>query len=161
MAVLCQSACRSTVALKSLAQDLLTQSPWMGFFRFKFTKARIPAKAFEPRPEDHETYGGNPEEPHKLHLVTRIKSVKGRPYWEKKIVNDLDLGKAHHPRVHKNIPTVNARLRIVKHLIRVQPLKLPQCLPNEEEYANTFLKSTGELVVYQKLKPVEQKAIES
>ncbi|NXS62365.1 RM30 protein, partial [Brachypteracias leptosomus] len=116
---------------------------------------------FQPRPGDHEKYGGDPEQPHKIHVVTRIKSVIGRPYWEKKIIHDLGLDKAHQPRLHKNIPSVNSRLKIVKHLIRIQPLKLPYGLPTEEEMADTFLSSKGELIIKRHLKPVEQKEIKS
>ncbi|POI32515.1 hypothetical protein CIB84_003733 [Bambusicola thoracicus] len=75
--------------------------------RQKFTRSRIPASVrcalleeaeshgivFQPRPEDHEKYGGDPEQPHKVHIITRIKSVIGRPYWEKKIIHDLGLDK--------------------------------------------------------------------
>ncbi|KAK2093179.1 39S ribosomal protein L30, mitochondrial [Saguinus oedipus] len=68
---------------------------------------------------------------------------------------------AHTPQVHKNIPSVNAKLKVVKHLIRIKPLKLPQGLPTEENMSNTCLKSTGELVVQWHLKPVEQKADEA
>ncbi|XP_019330194.1 PREDICTED: 39S ribosomal protein L30, mitochondrial, partial [Aptenodytes forsteri] len=28
------------------------------------------------------------------------------------------LDKAHQPRLHKNIPSVNSRLKVIKHLIR-------------------------------------------
>ncbi|NXW43887.1 RM30 protein, partial [Nyctiprogne leucopyga] len=116
---------------------------------------------FQPRPGDHEKYGGDPEQPHKIHVVTRIKSVVGRPYWEKKIIHDLGLDKAHRPRLHKNIPSVNSRLKVVKHLIRIQPLKLPYGLPTEEEMSDTFLTSKGELVIKRRLEPVEQKEIQS
>ncbi|KAM8819817.1 large ribosomal subunit protein uL30m [Eudromia elegans] len=126
-----------------------------------FTRSRIPDSVFQPRPEDHAKYGGDPEQPHKIHLVTRIKTVIGRPYWEKKIIHDLGLDKAHQPRIHKNIPSVNSKLKVVKHLIRVRPLKLPHGLPTEEELSDTFLTSKGELVIRRRLKPVEQKATES
>ncbi|NXO64032.1 RM30 protein, partial [Phainopepla nitens] len=116
---------------------------------------------FQPKPGDHEKYGGNPEEPHKIHVITRIKSVIGRPYWEKKIIRDLGLHKAHQPRLHKNIPSVNSRLKVVKHLIRIQPLKLPHGLPTEEEVSSTFLTARGELIIKKRLQPVEQKEIES
>ncbi|NXX58615.1 RM30 protein, partial [Scopus umbretta] len=116
---------------------------------------------FQPRPGDHEKYGGDPEQPHKIHVITRIKSVVGRPYWEKKIIRDLGLDKAHQPRLHKNIPSVNSKLKVIKHLIRIQPLKLPHGLPTEEEMSDTFLTSKGELVIKRHLKPVEQKAIKS
>uniref|UniRef100_A0A8C0WKN9 Uncharacterized protein n=1 Tax=Castor canadensis TaxID=51338 RepID=A0A8C0WKN9_CASCN len=55
----------------------------------KFTKSRIPDKVFQPSPTDHEKYGGDPQNPHKLHIVTRIKSTKRRPYWEKDIIKML------------------------------------------------------------------------
>ncbi|GAB0178890.1 39S ribosomal protein L30, mitochondrial [Grus japonensis] len=129
--------------------------------RCLFTRSRIPESVFQPRPGDHEKYGGDPEQPHKIHVVTRIKSVIGRPYWEKKIIRDLGLDKAHRPRLHKNIPSVNSRLKVVKHLIRIQPLKLPYGLPTEEEMSDTFLTSNGELVIKRHLKPVDQKEIKS
>lgn len=128
------------------------------WIRHKFTKSRIPDKVFQPKPEDHEKYGGDPQNPHKLHIVTRIRSTKRRPYWEKDTIKMLGLQKAHSPQIHKNIPSVNAKLKVVKHLIRIQPLKLPQGLPTEETMSSTCLKSTGELVVQWHLKPVEQEA---
>lgn len=128
------------------------------WIRHKFTRSRIPDKVFQPRPEDHEKYGGDPQNPHKLHIVTRIRSTKRRPYWEKDTIKMLGLQKAHSPQIHKNIPSVNAKLKVVKHLIRIQPLKLPQGLPTEETMSSTCLKSTGELVVQWHLKPVEQEA---
>ncbi|XP_036128527.1 39S ribosomal protein L30, mitochondrial [Molossus molossus] len=131
------------------------------WIRHKFTKSRIPDKVFQPSPEDHEKYGGDPQHPHKLHLVTRIKSTKRRPYWEKDVIKMLGLQKAHTPQVHKNIPSVNAKLKVVKHLIRIKPLRLPQGLPAEEDMAHTCLKSTGELVVRWNLSPVDQEATKS
>jgi large subunit ribosomal protein L30 len=115
----------------------------------KFTKSRIPDKLFQPKPEYHEKYGGDPQNPHKLHIVTRIRSTKRHPYWEKDTIKMLGLQKAHSPQIHKNIPSVNAKLK------RIQPLKLPQRLPTEETMSSTCLKSTGELVVQWHLKPVE------
>ncbi|XP_032860839.1 39S ribosomal protein L30, mitochondrial isoform X4 [Tyto alba] len=61
--------------------------------RCLFTRSRIPDSVFQPRPGDHEKYGGDPEQPHKIHIITRIKCVVGRPYWEKKIIHDLGLDK--------------------------------------------------------------------
>uniref|UniRef100_A0A8C2SK45 Mitochondrial ribosomal protein L30 n=1 Tax=Coturnix japonica TaxID=93934 RepID=A0A8C2SK45_COTJA len=73
----------------------------------------------------------------------------------------LSFIQAHQPRLHKNIPSVNSKLKVVKHLIRIQPLKLPHGLPTEEEMADTFLTSNGELIIRQRLKPVEQEEIKS
>ncbi|XP_032207926.1 39S ribosomal protein L30, mitochondrial isoform X2 [Mustela erminea] len=117
-------------------------------------------QVFQPSPADHEKYGGDPQHPHKLHIVTRIKSTKRRPYWEKDTIKMLGLEKAHTPQVHKNIPSVNAKLKVVKHLIRIKPLKLPQGLPAEEDMSNTCLKSTGELVRWH-LNPINQEAVKS
>ncbi|XP_033868500.1 large ribosomal subunit protein uL30m-like [Acipenser ruthenus] len=159
MAGFCRTLQRYSLGLKNLTT--VVPLPWSGLFRWKFTKARIPATLYEERSEDHERYGGDPEHPHKLHLITRIKSARRRPYWEKKVVHDLGLDKAHQPCVHKNIPAVNEKLKVIKHLIRIQPLKLPQGLPTEEELSETYLKSTGELVVRRRLQPLEQNTIES
>ncbi|XP_030321542.1 39S ribosomal protein L30, mitochondrial isoform X2 [Calypte anna] len=146
------------VELNAVLGKRMVSAVWA---RCLFTKSRIPDWVIQPRPGDHEKYGGDPEQPHQIHVITRIKSVIGRPYWEKKIIHDLGLDKAHQPRLHKNIPSVNSKLKVVKHLIRIQPLKLPYGLPTEEEMSDTFLTSKGELVIKKRLKPVEQKAIES
>lgn len=50
-------------------------------------------KVFEERSKEHEKYGGDPEQPHKLHIVTRVRTTIGRPYWEKKVVKSLGLEK--------------------------------------------------------------------
>ncbi|KAF1521055.1 39S ribosomal protein L30, mitochondrial, partial [Eudyptes sclateri] len=73
----------------------------------------------------------------------------------------LSFIQAHQPRLHKNIPSVNSKLKVIKHLIRIQPLKLPHGLPTEEEMSDTFLRSNGELVIKRHLKPAEQKEIKS
>ncbi|KAG5833237.1 39S ribosomal protein L30, mitochondrial [Anguilla rostrata] len=158
MAVFCRALQKPSFAVKNLPEA--TQLPWIVSLRCKFTKPRIPPEVFEERSKEHEKYGGDPEQPHKLHLVTRVKTVIRRPYWEKKIVHDLGLGKAHQACVHKNIPSVNNKLKVIKHLVKIQPLKLPQGLPAEEDMADTLLTSRGELVVRKRLKPLEPKAIE-
>ncbi|KAM4853098.1 large ribosomal subunit protein uL30m-like [Thomomys bottae] len=133
--------------------ELLIGTDWI---RHKFTRSRIPDKVFPASPKDHKKYGGDPQHPHQLHIVTRIKSTQRCPYWEKDIIKMLGLQKAHTPQVHKNIPSVKAKLKVVKHLIRIKPLKLPQGLPTEETMSNTRLKSTGELEAQWHLKPLEQ-----
>uniref|UniRef100_A0A671PH32 Large ribosomal subunit protein uL30m n=1 Tax=Sinocyclocheilus anshuiensis TaxID=1608454 RepID=A0A671PH32_9TELE len=117
-------------------------------------------QVFEERAKEHDKHGGDPEYPHKLHIVTRVKSTMRRPYWEKKVVKSLGLMKVgcDHP---FNTPSVNNLLKIIKHLVRIEPLKVPYGLPAEEDMANTYLNSRGELVVKHLLKPLEQKAIES
>lgn len=128
--------------------------------RSKFTKSRLPPQVFEECSKEHEKYGGDPEQPHKLHIVTRVKSTKGRPYWEKKVVKSLGLMKSHEPRVHKNTPSVNNLLKIIKHLVRIEPLKLPNGLPAAEAMADSYLNSKGELVVKGPKMPLQHKSVE-
>ncbi|XP_075053821.1 large ribosomal subunit protein uL30m [Mixophyes fleayi] len=153
------------VAASISARRTLWLKYWEGDAESKRSVETIPfsaaVQAFQPKPEDHEKYGGNPEQAHKLHLITRIRSWVGRPYWEKEMIDNLGLQKAHKPVVHKNIPSVNKRLKVIKHLIRVQPLKLPYGLPTEEDMSDTYLNSTGQLMIRKKLQPVETKSLES
>nr|XP_020465130.1 39S ribosomal protein L30, mitochondrial [Monopterus albus] len=157
----------SGCSLSSLSSKILTEgtvlSPcrWFVSARSKFTKARISKELFAERSKEHEKYGGDPDQPHKLHIVTRVKSVMRRPYWEKEMVNHLGLQKAQVPVIHKNTPAVNNQLKFVKHLVRIQPLKVPYGLPTEQDMANTYINSKGELIIRRLIQPVEPKAIES
>lgn len=38
----------------------------------------------------------------------------------------LRIVRAHTPQVHKNIPSLNTKLKTVVHLIKIKPFKLPQ-----------------------------------
>ncbi|XP_077199612.1 large ribosomal subunit protein uL30m isoform X2 [Paroedura picta] len=143
---------------QSLARNKIQPVSWI---RQKFTRSRIPPWVFEPRPGDHEKYGGDPEQPHKFHLICRIKSAIKRPYWEKDVIRYLGLEKRLEPVVHKNIPSVNAKLKVIKHLVSIKPLKLPYGMPTEEEMADCYLNSRGELIIHRRLQPVEQKKIDS
>lgn len=53
----------------------------------------FPSQLFAARSKEHEKYGGDPDHPHKLHIVTRVRSVIRRPYWEKDMVKHLGLEK--------------------------------------------------------------------
>nr|ACO13533.1 39S ribosomal protein L30, mitochondrial precursor [Esox lucius] len=158
MSVLRRGICVSS-PIQALTET--TPLPWFISFRSKFTKSRISQELLDQWSQEHEKYGGNPEQPHKLHVVTRVKSTMRRPYWEKKMVEGLCLQKANVPVIHKNIPSVNSQLKFIKHLVRIQPLKLPYGLPDEEDMADTYLNSKGELIVRRLLKPLEPKTIES
>ncbi|KAM4684079.1 large ribosomal subunit protein uL30m isoform 3-T3 [Amazona ochrocephala] len=118
--------------------EVVAPAVWV---RCLFTRSRIPDSVFQPRPGDHEKYGGDPEQPHKIHVITRIKSVIGRPYWEKKIIHDLGLDKAHQPILHKNIPSVNSKLKVIKHLISLCLLSLlfPSCTTGRSHPASILL----------------------
>ncbi|XP_021075621.1 39S ribosomal protein L30, mitochondrial-like [Mus pahari] len=120
--------------------ESLTGTEWI---HHKFTRARIPDKVFRPRSEDNERYGGDPQNPHKLYIATRIRNTKRRPYWEKDTIKTLGRQKERSPHIHENIPLVDAKLKAVKPLICIQPLKLPQGLPTEEIMSSACLRGMG------------------
>ena len=59
---------------------------------------------------------------HKLHAVTLIRSGIGRPWWEKRTLRALKLERLNQTVVHKNIPSVNGQLKLVKTLVQVRPV---------------------------------------
>uniref|UniRef100_A0A8B9EQQ5 39S ribosomal protein L30, mitochondrial n=1 Tax=Anser cygnoides TaxID=8845 RepID=A0A8B9EQQ5_ANSCY len=69
--------------------------------RQMFTRSRIPKEVRAAVVEDTEKRHQGPSV-----RYIRMKSVVGS--W----------GLAHQPRLHKNIPSVNSKLKVVKHLIR-------------------------------------------
>ncbi|KAL3969764.1 translocating chain-associated membrane protein 1 [Sarotherodon galilaeus] len=160
MSAVCRSL--SFLSVKTLTEaPVLSPCAWYVSARSKFSKSRIPQEIFAERSKEHEKYGGDPDQPHKLHIVTRVKSALRRPYWEKEIIKHLGLQKAHVPVIHKNTPAVNSQLKFVKHLVRIQPLKTPYGLPAEHDMADAYINSKGELIVHRLLQPVDNKAIES
>ncbi|KAM8857169.1 large ribosomal subunit protein uL30m [Synchiropus picturatus] len=148
-------------SVRSLSEEALSRCLWFVSKRTKFHKSRIPKELLAQRSQEHDKYGGDPEQPHKLHIVTRVKSVIGRPYWEKDMVKHLGLTKPHYPVIHKNTQSVNDQLKFIKHLVKIQPLKTPHGLPSEQDMADSFINSKGELIVRRLLQPVDTKAVES
>ncbi|XP_034042989.1 39S ribosomal protein L30, mitochondrial [Thalassophryne amazonica] len=159
MSFLCKSLCAAPV--KVLTGTTLGPSPWFYSIRSKFVKARIPKEIFTERAKEHERFGGDPNQVHKLHIVMRVKCVIGRPYWEKEMVKHFGLEKARTPVIHKNIPSVNSQLKFIKHLVHIQPLKTPYGLPTEQDMADSYINSKGELIIRRLIQPIEPKAIES
>jgi large subunit ribosomal protein L30 len=95
--------------------------------------------------------------PHMLHVIYRIKTTHGRPWWEKDIVKKLMLdGKMHQPVIHKNVPYVNKLLNEIKHLVRILPLTFPNGLPyNEADWEHSQINSRGEMVIIRRLQQFE------
>lgn len=46
-------------------------------------------------------------------------------------------------------------------LFRIQPLRTPYGLPAEQDMADTYINSKGELIVHRLLQPADPKAIKS
>ncbi|XP_061925767.1 39S ribosomal protein L30, mitochondrial [Entelurus aequoreus] len=146
--------------VKILTADALSRCLTFVSARSKFGKARLPKEIFEEQSQEHEKYSGDPNQPHKLHIVTRVKSALRRPYWEKDLIKSFGLQKAQVPVIHKNITSVNNQLKFIKHLIRIEPLKTPHGLPTEQDLADSYINSKGELIIRRLLQPVDTKAIE-
>ncbi|XP_055341290.1 uncharacterized protein LOC129590211 [Paramacrobiotus metropolitanus] len=88
-------------------------------------------------------------DPAKLHVVWRVKTMAGRQKYEKKIMVDLQLDRPMNEMVLiKNTPATNAKLWMVKHLIRMKPFVIPdpKSVPTEENYKGMLLKRNGEFV---------------
>ncbi|KAI9590751.1 39S ribosomal protein L30, mitochondrial [Glossina fuscipes] len=116
---------------------------------------------YYPRTADHQDPAVVPA---KLFRVQRIKPVKGNPYWEKRLLNELGLdGKQSDFTVVKNIPEINARLWKIKHLVKVTPITFPYGEPKEHDINHTFLKENGECIVTKDIGPVDERieALES
>ncbi|XP_061698615.1 39S ribosomal protein L30, mitochondrial [Syngnathoides biaculeatus] len=152
----------SAFALRSASVKILTGlSPCLWFARSKFTRTRISPELIASWSRNHDKYGGDPEQPHKLHIVTRVRSTMRRPYWEKDMVKQLGLQKANVPVIHKNTPSLNHRLKFIKHLVRIEPLRTPYGLPGEQDMADSYINTKGELIVRRLLTPLQPKAIKS
>ncbi|XP_014251457.1 39S ribosomal protein L30, mitochondrial [Cimex lectularius] len=94
-----------------------------------------------------------PYEPTKLLMVQRIKPFRGIPYYHKKILVELKLnGKVSDIAIVKNIPEVAETLYKIKHLIKIQPIRTPNGLPDEENLSAGYLKENGEFLVSKTLR---------
>ena len=82
----------------------------------------------------------------KLHAVTLIRSGIGRPYWQKRTLEALNLTKMHKTVIHKNIPSVNGMLASVKELIKVQPIVFRTDIENSPS-GGEFLQDNGHFFI--------------
>ncbi|CAH8481935.1 unnamed protein product [Schistosoma turkestanicum] len=86
------------------------------------------------------------KEPPLLHMVCRLKPLKGIVHYERAILEKYGLGsetKNHRWIVVKNTPSVNRELYEVKHLIRVQPVIFENGLPTESDLLTCRLLPDG------------------
>ncbi|CAK1548200.1 unnamed protein product [Leptosia nina] len=133
-------------------------SPLTTIFRSKGYKhpggTRYPGGImYYPRDPNHQ----DPEyTPTKLFRVEQIKTTKFRPWWEKKVLEQLKLNALNQVAIVKNVPEMNARLWRVKHLIKVTPITFPYGEPTAEDIKHTVLRENGQCIVTKTLKPQEE-----
>ncbi|XP_077983991.1 large ribosomal subunit protein uL30m-like [Glandiceps talaboti] len=137
----------SAVSLRLSQAVFLKSQPWRSCYYERHHRGRVRAR---PGPiEVEERYDDTT--PHMLHAVRRTNSTRGRPYWEKEMIEELGLTMMHQVNILKNTPATNQKLQMVKHLVKIQPIYLKQGLPKDGDYDNTLLKHNGEFVLTRKL----------
>ncbi|XP_074650840.1 uncharacterized protein LOC141905739 [Tubulanus polymorphus] len=99
------------------------------------------------------------KQPHKLHAVCRIKKLKGRPWYEKNMMQHLGLSEEKRRTgefiILKNTKLTNDRLLKVNHLIKVLPVTFPHGIPeNEDDLKHCMIKPNGEFIFVKKLDDV-------
>ncbi|OQV22227.1 hypothetical protein BV898_03729 [Hypsibius exemplaris] len=83
----------------------------------------------------------------KLHCVWRCAKMAGRPAYEKAIMMSLKLDTPIGVMtILKNTPEINYKLWLVKQMIRIVPLTLPDGIPDEDRFRGFLLKRNGQLV---------------
>ncbi|XP_063972813.1 large ribosomal subunit protein uL30m [Diachasmimorpha longicaudata] len=119
---------------------------------------------YYPRHPDH---ADPPITPSKLLVVQRVKPYGGNPYWQKAILDSLKLNEKYSRTerskkseliVVKNTPEICAMLWKVKHLIRVEPLRQPAKLPEDDDVYATWLLENGDLVLTPRIDPAREQA---
>ena len=64
--------------------------------------------------------------PHKLHMVTLVRSKIRRPHWERRILVKYGLNKTQRTVILKNTAQVNADLKEIREIIEVRPIRFNQ-----------------------------------
>nr|CAH8843155.1 unnamed protein product [Trichobilharzia regenti] len=85
-------------------------------------------------------------EPPLLHMVCRLKPLKGVMHYQKAILEKYGLGKDtknHTWVIVKNTPSVNRELYEIKHLVRIQPVIFENGLPSEADLLTCKLLPDG------------------
>ncbi|KAH8861880.1 39S ribosomal protein L30 mitochondrial [Schistosoma japonicum] len=103
------------------------------------------------------------DKPPLLHMVCRLKPLKGIIHYERAILEKYGLGrdtKNHSWVVVKNIPSVNRDLYEIKHLVRIQPVIFKNGLPSESDLLTCRLLPDGRFFRHRGLS-VDSKSCES
>lgn len=80
---------------------------------------------------------------HKLHAVTLIRSQIGRTKRQKEALACLGLRKIQQTVPHKNTPTVNGHIKVVKDMVKVVPIRVRHDVENSPK-GDGFLAANGD-----------------
>ncbi|XP_014603376.1 PREDICTED: 39S ribosomal protein L30, mitochondrial [Polistes canadensis] len=107
---------------------------------------------YYPRSPNHED---PPIIPSKLLMITLVKPFAGNPYWEKNTLKQLGIQeRGRDPVIVKNIPEICSMLWRVKHLVKITPIKLPDQLPDSDDFGGSYLHENGTFYVIPKIDPL-------
>ena len=99
------------------------------------------------------------QKPHELHLVKKVKSLIGEPWWVKNSMRQLGFNSYMSKEwkiiynIHPNTTEINNLLWVCKHVVKVTPIKFKNGYPTENDFKNTILNlETGEFEIIKSLK---------
>jgi hypothetical protein len=101
----------------------------------------------------------NTKEPHKLHLIKKIRSLKGEPWWVRNAMQKLgfDIKKEWTKTysVRPNTPDINNLLWMCKHMIKLVPVSMLHGEPREDDVKFSKINlQTGELSVCKEIQKI-------
>ncbi|KAI4491314.1 hypothetical protein M0802_010247 [Mischocyttarus mexicanus] len=113
---------------------------------------------YYPRSPDHKD---PPIVPSKLLMVTLVKPFAGNPRWDKSTLKSFGIQEnGREPVILKNTPEICAMLWKVKHLVKITPIKLPDKLPDTDEFGGSYLHENGTFYVFPKIDPLRVESTE-
>ncbi|XP_052795609.1 uncharacterized protein LOC128228543 [Mya arenaria] len=109
------------------------------------------------RKKQEEASGKPQQEPPKLLMVTQVRSVKGRPFWERDWLTQLGIKEKGKPYILKNKEGSNNLLKKVSHLVEIFPVTFPYGPPtSEDDLDHCVLCDNGEFIIKKRLSSQEQ-----
>ena len=99
------------------------------------------------------------EKPHELHLIKKVGGLYGEPWWVRKAMKSLGFESNIRKEwkttytIRPNTSEVNDLLHLVKHIVKILPVKFKNGYPTEQDIGNTRIDlETGEFEI---IKPLE------
>lgn len=101
------------------------------------------------------------EKPHELHLIKKVAGLKGEPWWVRKAMKSLGFQSTLNKQwlttytIQPNTTEINNLLHLVKHIVKIMPVKFKNGYPTENDIGNTRINlETGEFEIIKSLEPV-------
>ncbi|XP_052279087.1 uncharacterized protein LOC127877369 isoform X2 [Dreissena polymorpha] len=93
----------------------------------------------------------------KLLMVQRVRTTKGRPYYELNWLDQLGIKEYKKPYILKNKENTNKILMKVRHLVEILPVTFPYGPPeSDDDLDHCYMCDNGEFIVKKRLKATAQ-----